>query len=501
MVLRPHITLFLSVCLSGVLLPISPLLALSPLCIWTAVMSFYLERRVIDRLLFPPFTAVTCWAALGTAIGIPIMNSQIQYSERMMGFGVQDWDLPMLTIQIVYLLSFPFAWIGYYYGGFRKVEHINYSSLFDGMTTLMTKKLLVIGWVFFLISVFTLVIRVRAGLENKDQGVVNIHAYGAFQMTLHLILSIAPKWSVLGFIFTPYLWDVKGVVGKLIILLLLGLYFIVALTTGSRGYILYPCCLMLTGYYFFRRRDFWKTEALIVILAILALFTVFVIYAYRNTNEYRSAKGSDIIKRYHAFNNIEKNYKKSKLRPEAAFDLGYSFYGFEDVKVFALSPEPVSHTGFSGFKAIPLTWIPTTIVKNKPKLLDAEFVVESYNKEPRNTNGLGISLTGDAYRRFGWIGIPVVVLIAFAIYGFIAHYILSWWRHGTLWGIILLCFSMTFFWCRPFGTVLGTWWAFFYDIPKQLLATGMLCFFVSKIVDWYSKAYSTVDKNGELQIK
>ncbi|MEI6377245.1 MAG: hypothetical protein WCO97_08625, partial [bacterium] len=146
-------------------------------------------------------------------------------------------------------------------------------------------------------------------------------------------------------------------------------------------------------------------------------------------------------------------------------------------------PYPVPHTGFLGFSAIPVTWIPTTIVKKKPRLLDSDFVVGSYNNPPNQVIGTTISLTADTYRRFGWAGIPVIVLIAFGLYGALVRWMLTWWRHGTLWGWALLFFTMTFFWSRPFGTVLGTWWAFFYDTPKQLLATAVVCLLISKAVD------------------
>jgi hypothetical protein len=170
--------------------------------------------------------------------------------------------------------------------------------------------------------------------------------------------------------------------------------------------------------------------------------------------------------------------------PETIFDFGYSFYGLEDAKVYALTPVPFPHAGFSGFRAIPLTWIPTTLVKNKPRLLDAEEVVGSYDTPPGQAIGTTISLTADAYRRFGWIGIPLVVLIAFAIYGALARWMMTWWQHCSLFGWVLLLLTMTFFWSRPFWTILGTWWVFSYDTPKQLLATAAICWVVSKAVDF-----------------
>lgn len=484
LIMRPQVTLLLAAFAAIVLRLYSPVLALSPFCIWTALVSLYLERRVIDRLLFPPFTAVTCWTALGTGVGIPIMDWQIGNALRMTIYGISNWHPAMLTIQLVYLISFPLAWIGYYYGGFRKVPLLTEHSLFDGTTALMQKKITAIGWVFFLTSVFILVIKVSMGLENKSRGLVNVNGFTAFQTLFHLLFAIAPKWGMLGFVFVPRLWNEGRTWKRIAILALLIVYFCTALVTGSRGWLLYPCCLMVIGGYFFRHSSTWKIEITLFALAVIGFLTVFAIYVYRQSDQYVSSSASDIPARYRAFRDSVIRLDSSKWKPETVFDFGYSFFGLEDVLVYGRTPATVAHVGFSGFGAIPLTWIPTTLVKNKPRLLDAEFIVSSYGTPPPQAVGMSISLTADAYRRFGWSGIPVVVLIFFGIYGMLVRWMLTWWQRGTLWGWTLLLFTMPFFWNRPFGTVLGTWWAFFYDMPKQLLATAILCLLVSKYIDF-----------------
>ena len=483
LIMRPQVTLLLAACTALIFRLHSPVLALAPLCIWTALVALYLERRVIDRLLFPPFTAVTCWAVLGTGVGIPIMDWQIQNALRMTIYGVGDWHPALLTIQLVYLGSFPFMWIGYYYGGFRKVPQMTGSALLDGMTKIMQKKIVVMGWIFFLISVLMVVISVISGLANNRQGGGDVHEFNAVQSFLHLALAVAPKWGVLGFIFVPLLWKQGLLWQRLVVIMLLVVYFSMALVTGSRGDLMYPCCFMVAGAYFFRSSESWKTEAVLAMLSVIGITVVFAIYVYRNSTGYLTSSASDIPARYRAFRDSVLRPDPSKWRPETVFDFGYSFYGLEDAKVYALTPYPVPHTGFLGFSAIPVTWIPTTIVKKKPRLLDSDFVVGSYNNPPNQVIGTTISLTADTYRRFGWAGIPVIVLIAFGLYGALVRWMLTWWRHGTLWGWALLFFTMTFFWSRPFGTVLGTWWAFFYDTPKQLLATAVVCLLISKAVD------------------
>lgn len=485
MIMRPQLTVLAAICAALSLRSISPVFALAPLCISTAFVAFFLERRLIDRMLFPPFTAVTCWAALGTGVGIPIMDWQIHNALRMSIYGVTDWHPALLMIQTAYLVSFPLTWIGYYYGGFRKVPQLTGDSLFESNSPAMRDKIDMLGWALLLISVGMVIIRVSAGLEERGRSGISPHEPGALQTCVRLLFAVAPKWGMLGFVFVPRLWG-KGGAGRIFVAILLIAYFCVALATGSRGYLLYPCCFMLAGYYFFRPSSTWKTELLLSSLAAVGFVVVFAIYIYRQSDQYTSSSASDLSSRYRAFRDSVIRLDPSKWRPETVFDFGYSFYGLEDAKVYALTPNPIRHAGFSGFEAMPLTWIPTTFVKNKPRLLDAEFIVGSYDSPPGQVVGTSISLTADTYRRFGWLAVPVTLLIAFGIYGVIIRWMLTWWRRGTLWGWGLLFFSMTFFWSRPFSTVLETWWAFFYDMPKQLLATAALCFLVSKAADLVS---------------
>jgi hypothetical protein len=89
--------------------------------------------------------------------------------------------------------------------------------------------------------------------------------------------------------------------------------------------------------------------------------------------------------------------------------------------------------------------------------------------------GNSISIVGDAYRRFGWAGIPPLVFLAYALYGMLTRWCIASWRSGSLFGWSLLVFTMMFFWSRPFSTMLGTWWIFFYDAPKHLFILMALC--------------------------
>lgn len=481
--MRPQMTVLAAVCAGISLWPLSPVVALAPLCISTAFVAFFLERRLIDRMLFPPFTAVTCWAALGVGIGIPIMDWQVPNALRMTIYGVADWHPSLRTIQFVFLASFPLTWIGYYYGGFRMVPRLTGDSLFGGMRPNLRREIDVMGWVLLLISAGMVLIRIGVGLEDKGQFNAALHEPDALQTCVRLLFAIAPKWGMLGFVFVPRLWAKKRA-GRTVVAILVGAYFCAALVTGSRGYLLYPCCFMLAGYYFFRSSSTWKTEMVLASLAAAGFVVVFAVYVYRQSDEYNRSRASDVSARYRAFGSSVIHWDSSKWRPETVFDFGYSFLGVEDALVFAKTPVPVAHAGFSGFGAIPLTWIPTTLARNKPRLLDAEAIILTYGTPPTQVVGMSISLTADAYRRFGWAGIPLVVLAAYGIYGALVRWMLTWWRRGTLWGWVLLLFTLTFFWSRPFGTVLGTWWTFFYDTPKQLLATAVLCLLVSKYLDF-----------------
>jgi len=495
LVFRPQLTFLSSLILFVLLWPIYPNAALGTLCLWTGLLSFWLERKVLDRLLFPPFTCFAVWAALGTGIGIPLMVENAMIVGRIGQLPSGEFQYACLLIQCVHLLSFPIGWAGYYYGGFRKVCLPAPGCIYDLQAGRLKTNLRVLGWTLFMAAVALLVARVWIGIDDRGQFGPYGPAARFVQFGPQIFLSLFPKLPMLGFIFLPLLWKSGGISGKCVLTVLSFLYFIFAISSGSRGLIAYPVLLVLTGTYLFRSRDSRLFELTLIAFLIAGFLMTSFILTFRTAPEYQLSPSSDLVSRMSALrNSLSETGFSSILNSYLNYGTAYSLYGFEDPNVYGLTPDKVPHAGFTGFKAIPLTWVPSYILRDKPVLLDADIVAGSYQNPPVKMIGHGVSLAADAYRRFGWIGIPAVVFAAFLLFGALCRWFLTWWTRKTLFGWALVAFAILFLWSRPFGTVLGTWWVFFYDTPKQLLALALLCFCIPKCIDFASRARMRFNK-------
>jgi hypothetical protein len=488
LVFRPQLTFFLSFILFFVLREASPNAALGILCLWSGLLAFWLERKVLNRILFPPFTCFAVWAALGTGIAIPLMVENAMIVGRIGRLPSAEFQNACLLIQCVHLLSFPIAWAGYYYGGFRKVCLPASGCNINLQTGRLKTDLGVLGWMLFIAAVALLAARVWIGIDDRG----NFGPYGAaakfVQFGPQIFLSLFPKLPMMGFVFLPLLWKSGGISGKTGIAVLFIVYLVFAISSGSRGLIAYPIFLILAGTYIFRSRDSKLFEMTLIALLVAGFLMTSFILNFRTAPEYQSSPSSYLVSRLSALGHSFRGTGfTSILASYLNYGTAYSLYGFEDPNVYGFTPDKMPHAGFSGFEAVPLTWVPSYFLRDKPVLLDAEYIAGSYLDPPIKMVGHGISLTADAYRRFGWIGVPVVVFSAFFLYGALCRWFLSWWTRKTLFGWALVAFAALFFWSRPFGTVLGTWWVFFYDTPKQLLALFLLCFCIPKCIDFASR--------------
>jgi hypothetical protein len=489
LVFHPQITAVVAGSAALVLFISSPLFACGLLCIWTAFLSFFLERKVLDRLFFPPFTAVICWAALGTGVGIPLMYSSAYFREFYDVYQIADWRDPLLASQCAYLLAFPFAWLGYWAAGFRKVKSLRDESIADGPPIRNQQVLVWVGWILLLVAVFLIVGKGLTGFEDRGTG------FGARESAGNLfMLNFLPKFSMMGFVVVPFLWQTSKLGGKVIVGALVLVYAGFALASGSRGLFLYMAVFLFAGTYLFRRKNSRLFELSLMMLVCAGALLTSLLLAYRTSPEFQTTTSRDMMARLRLLVDSESYRQSFALYPEGLYRFGYSLFGLDDHIVFAQTPGRLPFAGFSGVSAVIWTWIPTTLCPTKPPLLDAEMITGAYESPPvKKKIGTTISLGADAWRRFGWAGVPPLALLAYALYGFLSRWCLNVWMTGRTIGWCLLVFAMMYFWSRPFGTVLGTWWSFFYDTPKHIAALLAVCAVVS-VLARLSKVAEKSDK-------
>ncbi len=480
LIFRPQITGFAA--LAGALAVgwKEPLFACGFLCLWTGLLSFFLERRVLDRLLLPPFTAVMCWGAVGTGVGIPLMYASPYFQEFYAVYQVDQWQLALLATQAAYLLAFPFAWLGYWTFGFRRVESIRDEDAANRLPEAKRWRIALVGWLLLVTAVFLLSAKVVTGLEDRSALARALGSAGPAGAVF--LLNIVPKFSMMGFVFAPFLWLSSGRTGKAIVAALLLIYAGFALASGSRGLFLYMAVFVFVGAYLFRSKDSRVFELGLLALILVGGILTSLLLAYRTSEGFHQTTSRDVMTRLRLLTDAQTYSHSFALQPEGLYRFGYSLFTFDDHIVFAQTPERIPYAGLTGSSAVLWTWIPTTLLPGKLPLLDAEMITGAYENPPVEKKvGTGISLAADAYRRFGWAGIPPLAFLAYALYGLLSRWCLAGWRNGSAFGWCLLVFAMMFFWSRPFGTILSTWWSLFYDTPKHLVALLALCAVVSAL--------------------
>ena len=424
-------------------------------------MSYYLERNLLERILIPPFSCVVIWEALGSGLGVAF----IVYGN---GGG---FDPYLLRVQIVTLLCVPFGWF-FYRLGFGVIPRMTFPEIRSRFDLDVVRPLVWVGWFFLLYQVFRTIVLAKTGaLDRGDFGLI---AMDAKSFGIWSYFNLFPRFNSFAFFLFPLFFQRSSVFGKAIGLGLLGVYFLIALVSGSRGIVFFPVIFIVVGLYFFRSLKNAKLDVWGVVLMIVMLPLVVFIDAYRNTDAYRATSTLDIVGRIRA---LDDGYEKLISADENITDiegrnyvtLGSALLGVMDSLVYQLTPAGIPYAGFEGFNAIPYTFVPTFIKRDKPLLLDSNPILWRYTGRIDRT-GKAMSLPADAYRRFGWFGVLPVVALFFWIYGLLCGKCYRiYLSKDALWGILLILFLLSFIQSRPFGTILETWWHFSYNLSKHLV--------------------------------
>lgn len=234
-------------------------LSLSIIIFLSVLLSYHLERRHLNTLLFTPLTVLTLYGFLGLGIG----------SVLMVVGNDEEFDPNLFSMQVAYILAFPFMMV--VYPAF--IQRFPDFSLPDASipeSQSFYRPLKIIGWFFFFYAFLALLTGVFTGSADRGEA-------GAFivenQYGIWTIFVIFSRFSYLSFILVPLLIRESDVVQRYAIYFLLGLYLILAFATGSRGAVLYPILHMLVGYWMFGGSGKLIKQAMIILVA-LAFFLI-----------------------------------------------------------------------------------------------------------------------------------------------------------------------------------------------------------------------------------
>ncbi|CAA6693598.1 MULTISPECIES: hypothetical protein [unclassified Lentimonas] len=461
LVLNPWFSGIVLVLLGGLLSFFSVHYALSLLILILPFFSYYLERSLLERILIPPFSCIVAWAAIASGIGVALI---------IYGRGGTS-DPYLMRVQLVTLMVVPFSWI-FYRLGFGQIPRMTFPDVRGRFDDDVVRPLAWVGWVFLLYQVTRTIVLAKTGaLDRGDYGHVATDT-GLFGIWTYF--NLFPRFDSFAFFLVPVVWQRSYLIGRVLMLALLGVYFLIALVSGSRGIVFFPMIFIGVGFYFFRVLRLVKLDITAIFLALLFLPLIVFIDAYRNTDAYRATRTTDIIGRLQAFDDAlvklgESGSNRGEVEGQKYLTLGGALFGKMDHLVYEITPSGIPYAGVEGFEAIPYTFVPTFIKRDKPILLDSNPILWRYTGRVDRT-GKAISLEADAYRRFGWIGVPVCVAFFFWVYGLFCGKCFKIYLHtNALWGILLILYTFSYFQARPFGTVLESWWSFSYNLVKHLV--------------------------------
>ena len=255
-------------------------------------------------------------------------------------------------------------------------------------------------------------------------------------------------------------------------------YGLVAYASGSRGLMLYPIIFLFFGTYFFIDRPRLKPERWLLLLIPLFVFYIYAVDVFRNTQQFQNSRLTDLTSRLYASRAIG---VEASEREDFALTTGRALIGVADNVIYESTPKEVPYAGGSDIlPALLWTWVPQKLAPNKPLLFDANEIVVSYTNIRNERTASAISLGADCYRRFGWVGIPVGILLFGFVFGLFVRFVLYIVRRVSVVGGVALIVFLIGDIQNPFAvTLLQTWWIWAYDLPKHIVIMALVVFVVT----------------------
>lgn len=423
------------------------------------------ERRFLDALLLPPNLLAARAALMGGVVGCGYMAS-----------GMPDGDSQgLLAVQVamIYWLIISGVMNGICLRGIPGIRMPWASGRF------MTECLRPLS----LVALVILAIELARQLIGLATGAMDRGVYGdeaarqAFGIWTYF--SIFPRLTYTSMFLAPVIWRVSKGPLRIVGVGMVGLLFVIGLSTGSRGLFLTPFVFLVVGIYFFipLRRVPFETIAGIAVVALAPL--VLLMANYRSTEEFRQTPGWDVAERV-------KGFARAAGQPGEAFDertsaernrfqFGTQMLGVADRIVYERTPSDLPYAGWENVDRILYVWIPKFFMRDKPYLQDANDIVVGYTGVRFARSAASISATADLYRRFGvagiLFGIPLAALITALFTRWVFRVMLF---RDALLGIVLLQLLLSSFMQELWGTLLGSSFDWLYAIPKHLIFIYLL---------------------------
>jgi hypothetical protein len=423
------------------------------------------ERRFLDALLLCPNLLSARAALLGGVIGCAYMAS-----------GMPDGDTRgLLAVQLamIYWLVVSGVMNEICLSGIPGIR-MPYAS--RRLTAEVLRPLSLVALVILSIEVARQLIGITTGA--MDRGVYGDEAARqAFGIWTYF--SIFPRLTYTAMFLAPVIWRASKGPLRIISIGMVGLLFVIGLSTGSRGLFLSPLVFLVSGIYFFIPLRRVPLEAIVGITAVALAPLVLLMSNYRSTAEFRQTPGWDVAERVRGFARAAGQPGETlDERTSAAhnrFQFGAQMLGLADRIVYERTPSDLPYAGWENVDRILYVWIPKFFMRDKPYLQDANDIVVGYTGVRFARSAASISATADLYRRFGVAGILFGVPLAALITALFTRWVfrVMLFRDALL-GIVLLQLLLSSFLQELWGTLLGSSFDWLYAIPKHLIFIYLL---------------------------
>lgn len=263
---------------------------------------------------------------------------------------------------------------------------------------------------------------------------------------------------------------------RLVSVCLLGLFFISALLSGSRGLLLYPILLLSVGLATLIK-NLKKTILLFLSLLILTFILIPTVYVLRESTAFQSAHHP--IERLKALV-ILPSQELSSISERLPYT-GRDLYACHDPFLFEPGNQKHLNHGWQSINSFPWLFVPKHFFPAQPPIFDGHIIAKRLQGiSPSRWSSVWfpcISLPADLYRRFDIIGVSLGALSTSIIIGILS----TFWKHLVTcnyvsgpFQLLLWSFPFTYIQSFPLGTLSETLWFLLWDLPKYLLVFFIL---------------------------
>jgi len=317
-----------------------------------------------------------------------------------------------------------------------------------------------------LLGVFALGILVFAHFNNafrrlgdfESPGVEVRSAAAAFapiQLVVFFLLALTAAWQRRRGLGLVLLW-VFATLGY-------GMY---TLLEGTRG--LSITTLLVSGLGFAIGGVSKKTVVAGFVLAAIGFFPlVGIVDHYRSTAAYSSRYDEGWLARTDAFlsaaSDFDMETRANRTSSFAVFSQAITAVAVD--RIFEQTPDRAPFAGFRDIERIAYIWVPKMIYPDRPTLTDGNNIAAEYGVGHDGVKSYAYTPTvGEGYRRFGWVGIPVVYGLVALVFGVTTGACWARRRQREWAALVVFCFLQApFMWS---STVLSVAYYALWVFPK-----------------------------------